>query len=48
MLSALIQFKHSYPAMHENRTTGTPEVCSLRSSRTRRKPSQYSNAHGRL
>src|SRR4030042_4367482 len=34
MLSALISYEHSYPALALGRTTGTPEVRFSRSSRT--------------
>ena len=40
MLSAFIRTEHSYPAMDKNYPTGTPEVRSSRSSRTRDKPTQ--------
>ena len=36
MLSAFIPSEHSYPAFATGVTTGTLEVCSFRSSRTRK------------
>src|SRR5476649_2495095 len=43
MLSAVITWKHSYPALLEySRTTGTPGVSSSQSSRTRDNSSQIS------
>ncbi len=45
MLSALILSKHSYPAFATGVTTGTPEVCPFRSSRTRKDSSQISYGH---
>jgi len=44
MLSAVIHKECSYPAMHLTVTTGTLGILSLRSSRTRSKFSQLSNA----
>ena len=44
MLSAFIPSKHSYPAFATGVTTGTLEVCSFRSSRTRKNSSQVSCA----
>jgi len=40
MLSAVIPSEHSYPAVPLAGTTGTPEVRSLRSSRTIKDSSQ--------
>ena len=45
MLSAVIHSTLSYPAFTIGMITGTPEVCSSRSSRTREEPSQYSNVY---
>ena len=45
MLSAVILSRLSYPAFTVGTITGTPEVCSSRSSRTKEESSQYSNAH---
>ena len=45
MLSAVIPSKHSYPAFTVGTITGTPEVCSSRSSRTKKESSQCSNAY---
>jgi len=44
MLSAVIQYQRSYPAMLLTETTGSPEVGSTRSSRTGVKLPQDSNA----
>ena len=44
MLSEVIHSRHSYPANALGRTAGTPEVSSLRSSRTRSKSSQESTS----
>ena len=45
MLSAVIRSAHGYPAYTVGTITGTPAVRPSRSSRTREKSSQYSNAH---
>ena len=45
MLSAVIRSIHSYPAFTVGTITGTPEVCSSWSSRTKEESSQYSNAY---
>ena len=45
MLSAVIHSAHGYPAFTVGTITGTPEVRSSRSSRTREKSSQYSCAY---
>ena len=45
MLSAVIPTIRSYPAFTVGTITGTPEVCSFRSSRTRNNPSQVSYAY---
>ena len=45
MLSAVIHSAHGYPAFTVGTITGTPEVRSSRSSRTREKSSQYSYAY---
>ena len=45
MLSAVISTIHSYPASTVGTITGTPEVCLFRSSRTKKRSSQYSNAY---
>jgi len=44
MLSAVIQSILGYPAFTVGTITGTPAVCLSRSSRTKEKSSQYSNA----
>jgi len=44
MLSAVIPTIRSYPAFTVGTITGTPEVCSFRSSRTRNNSSQVSYA----
>ncbi len=45
MLSAVILTIHGYPAFTVGTITGTPEVCLFRSSRTKKRASQYSNAY---
>jgi hypothetical protein len=45
MLSAVIRSVHSYPAFTVGTITGTLEVRSSRSSRTKEDSSQYSNAY---
>ena len=45
MLSAVLLYTHGYPAYTVGTITGTPEVWSFWSSRTKKKSSQYSNAH---
>ena len=45
MLSALIAARLGYPAYAPGGTTGTPEVGTLRSSRTKSVSSQISYAH---
>ena len=45
MLSAVIRSAHSYPACPVGTRTGTPSVRPSRSSRTRERSSQYSNAY---
>ena len=45
MLSAVIHSVHSYPAFTVGMITGTLAVRSSRSSRTKEKSSQYSNAY---
>ena len=45
MLSAVIHFVRSYPAFTIGMITGTPEVHSFRSSRTKKESSQYFNAY---
>ena len=45
MLSAVILSIRSYPAFTIGMITGTPAVCSSRSSRTREESSQYSSAY---
>ena len=45
MLSALIRSRRSYPAYAPGGTTGTPEVCPFRSSRTKNSSLQISCAH---
>jgi hypothetical protein len=45
MLSAVIHSIHGYPAFTIGMITGTPEVCSSRSSRTKEESSQCSNAY---
>ena len=45
MLSVVILAIHSYPAFTMGMITGTPAVCPSRSSRTRERSSQYSNAY---
>ena len=45
MLSAVILSIRSYPAFTIGIITGTPAVCSSRSSRTKKESSQYSNAY---
>ena len=45
MLSALIHSEHSYPAFASGDTTGTLEVRSSRSSRTKDDSTQFSCAH---
>ena len=45
MLSALIHSRHGYPASTTGVITGTLEVCSFRSSRTRNNSPQISCAH---
>ena len=47
MLSAVIPSERGYPAAAPGGTTGTPEVRPLRSSRTKSRTSQTSNACGR-
>jgi hypothetical protein len=44
MLSIVIRFALGYPASTVVTITGTPEVCPSRSSRTRERSSQCSNA----
>jgi hypothetical protein len=44
MLSVVIHFALGYPASTVGTITGTPEVCPSRSSRTRERSSQCSNA----
>ncbi|KAJ0103448.1 hypothetical protein Patl1_05047 [Pistacia atlantica] len=45
MLSAVIRSALGYPAFTVGTITGTPEVRPSRSSRTRERSSQCSNAH---
>ena len=45
MLSAVIHTTLGYPAFTVGTITGTPEVCSSRSSRTKKESSQCSNAY---
>ena len=45
MLSAVILTVHGYPAFTVSTITGTPEVRLFRSSRTKKRSSQYSNAY---
>ena len=45
MLSAVILTVHGYPASTVGTITGTPEVRLFRSSRTKKRSSQYSNAY---
>ncbi|RYQ90670.1 hypothetical protein Ahy_B09g096703 isoform B [Arachis hypogaea] len=45
MLSAVIRSALGYPAFTVDTITGTPEVRPSRSSRTRERSSQCSNAH---
>ena len=45
MLSAVILTVHGYPAFTVGTITGTPEVRLFRSSRTKKRSSQYSNAY---
>ncbi|QCE06704.1 hypothetical protein DEO72_LG9g1718 [Vigna unguiculata] len=45
MLSAVIRSALGYPAFTVGTITGTPEVHPSRSSRTRERSSQCSNAH---